>query len=92
MASTWEREGEQWKEQADGAGQAKLVFPTVLVSELVHELIKDIELAAMGCGSCPDDQLNTAYANLNQCRKELYKYISGLERRTKTKRTIVKRF
>lgn len=90
MAST----GDWWKEGlADTEGTTLPgVFPVVMVSQHVHELIRELELAAGALAACPKEEIGDAYAHLSVTRSTLYRYLQDVERKAKVKLTHIMRF
>lgn len=67
-------------------------FPVVMVSQDVHEMIHELELAIGGAASCPKEELGNAYAQVGVARSTLYRYLQNVERKARVKRTHIKRF
>jgi len=70
----------------------QIVFPTIKVSQRVHNMINGLELAIGGASTCPMEEMDIAYAGVNVARESLYRYLEILERRAKIERTYIKRF
>jgi hypothetical protein len=89
------RDGDWWIEGLPDTQGTMLpqVFPVVIVSEHVHGMIRELEMAAGACAACPKCDMSSAYQHLNVTRSTLYRYIQSIERQAKvTGRTHIKRF
>lgn len=87
--------GDWWKEglQDNEGAVLPAVFPVVLVTQEVHSMIYELEMAAAAFGSCDKSDMDGAYAHLGVTRSTLYRYIQNLERKAGvTGRTHIKRF
>src|SRR5690348_12760116 len=89
--------GDEHPEDDDGPGAqpGPRRFGVIQVSEKAHDLVLDLENAMYRlevAESCNREEVENAYAALNQRRKELYAYLATLEFNLRIPRPVIKRF